>query len=95
MNVLFKSISYALAPTDDDVLFTTGSSSLTATLPTAVGISGKTFLIKKIDSGSGIVTVATTSSQMIDGDASYILGNQWQFLKVFSDGSNWQVAGKN
>lgn len=76
-------------------LVTTGSSALVATLPTAVGASGQIFIFKKVDSGSGSVTVATTSSQTIDGLSIYQLTNQWQFLWVTSDGSNWQIINNN
>ena len=95
LSILFKSTSYALAPTDDVVLFTTGSSALAGTLPTAVGIAGKTLILKKVDAGTGAVTVGTTSSQMMDADHTFLLSTQWQRLKVFSDGSNWQVSGSN
>jgi uncharacterized protein (TIGR02217 family) len=95
LTVIFKSVSYALSPTDGAVLFTTGSSALTATLPSAVGLSGKVFFIKKIDAGSGAVTVVTTAGQTIDGHATYILSDQWQFVELTSDGSNWQISDSN
>ena len=92
---LAKSVSYALADADNTVLFTTGSSALTATLPTAVGIAAKRSTIKKVDSGSGAVTIATTSSQTIDGQSSWSLPNQFQYLTVESDGSNCWVVANN
>jgi len=60
------------------------------TLPTAVGRSGKVFKIK--NTGSGVITVATTSAQTIDGSTTYLLQVQYQSLTVESDGSNWQVV---
>lgn len=74
---------------------TTGSSTITATLPTAVGISGQVIVVKKVDSGSGLVSIATTSAQTIDGNSTYQLTNQWQFIWVMSDGSNWQIISGN
>ena len=61
---------------------------ITFTLPTAVGISGKQYIIK--NSGSGTVAVATTSSQTIDGSASTNLA-QYQTLHVESAGGAWAV----
>ena len=44
------------------------ANSFTYTLPTAVSISGREYYIK--NSGTGLITIATTSSQTIDGLAS-------------------------
>ena len=62
------------------------------TLPTAVGITGRVYIIK--NTGSGDQKVLTTSSQTIDGVSDYGL-TQWKFAKVQSDGSNWIVIGQS
>lgn len=72
-------------------LVTTGASTITATLPTAVGIPGQSIIIKKVDSGAGSVTVAGT----IDGATNYSVVNQWQFVEVTSDNANWQISSNN
>lgn len=72
------------------VLSATGK---TATLPTAVGIQGREYTIKLTASGSG--TVATTSSQTIDGSTTYSLASQYKYVTVQSDGSNWIVKANN
>ena len=64
------------------------SLSPTITLPTAVNITGQQFNIK--NSGSGTVTLATTSGQTIDGQAVQTL-TQYQALTVVSNGSNWII----
>lgn len=58
------------------------------TLPDASIIVGKKFFIK--NSGSGTVTLNTTSSQTIDGATSVEINNP-QSLTVQSDGSNWII----
>lgn len=63
----------------------------TATLPTAVGISGKKYQIKMINTAPTQVTVATTSSQTIDGALTQVLWIQYTALDVISDGSNWSI----
>lgn len=86
--------NYTLTSTDTTVNNTTSTNSVTNTLPTAVGISGKRYTINKVDSGSGIVTLLTTSSQTIGGIASnvIILGTLNDSITVESDGSNWQIV---
>jgi len=74
---------------------TTGASTITRTLPTAVGRQNKVFTIKKVDSGSGQVTIATTSGQTIDGQTTWTLINQYQFITVISNGANWDIIGQN
>jgi len=41
------------------------SNTFTVTLPNAVGVAGKIYIIK--NSGAGTITLGTTSSQTIDG----------------------------
>ncbi|MFC8008939.1 hypothetical protein [Streptomyces cinereoruber] len=65
------------------------------TLPTAVGIAGQTYMIKKTDVSSNAVTVQTTSSQTIDGSTTYVLASQYKYVTVISDGSNWMITGNN
>jgi hypothetical protein len=65
----------------------------TITLPTAASISGRTWTIKLTTAGS--CTIATTSSQTIDGATSYSLSAINKYVTVISDGSNWQIMGNN
>lgn len=70
---------------DELVNITTGT--FTVTLPTAVGYTKK-YIIK--NSGTGIVTLATTSSQTIDGFASGIWTlNPLDQMELRSDTANW------
>lgn len=89
--LMAQSSTYAINTNDYLVQFTSGT--FTATLPTAVGCTGKTYILK--NSGSGVVTIATTSSQTIDGTTTYILSMQYKYVKVVSDGSNWAIIGNN
>lgn len=87
--------STLLNATHDHILGTAGAGGITLTLPTAVGIAGKPYHIKKVDSAAGSITIATTSGQTIDAGATYLLVNQWQYVEVYSDGANWQIRGNN
>jgi hypothetical protein len=74
---------------DDDYLIDITGNTITVTLPTAVGFSGKNYVIK--NRGTGVVTVGTASSQTIDGSSSKILNNN-DSIEIVSDGSNWIIA---
>jgi hypothetical protein len=74
---------------DDDYLIDITGNTITVTLPPAVGISGKNYVIK--NRATGVVTVSTTSSQTIDGSSSKILNNN-DSIEIVSDGSNWIIA---
>lgn len=73
----------------NDYLVDVTGNTITVTLPTAVGINGKNYVIK--NSGDGVVTVATTSGQTIDGLNSKSLKNN-DSIEVISDSSNWIIA---
>jgi hypothetical protein len=84
-----KTGDYTLTASDFKVDTTTNS--FTITLPTAVGIDGRIYVIKNKGSGTTI-TVNTTSSQTIDGAASgTVLLSYPDALMVQSDGANWDV----
>ncbi len=83
-----KTSAYTLSNTDYTVNCTSGTFALT--LPTAIGITGKLFVLN--NSGTGTITLNTTSSQTIDGSASGTLTlAQYKNYTVQSDGSNWIV----
>lgn len=83
-----KSSNYTLTDNDDYITVTNAS---TVTLPTAVGRAGKRYILRST-AGAGVTsTLATTSSQTVDGAAGpYSFGNgNYNILIVFSDGANW------
>ena len=88
-----KTSAYTLTSTDSTILGNATSAAFTLTLPTAVGTTGKTYVIKKTDSSTNAVTIGTTSSQTIDGNTTYAISNQWGGVTLQSDGSNWLIIG--
>lgn len=74
--------------TSADYLVDGTSGTFTMTLPTAVGILGQSFCLK--NTGTGVVTVATTSSQTIDGTTTFLLYTG-ESITVESDNANWKV----
>lgn len=64
------------------------SGTMTVTLPTAVSNINR-YTVKR--SGTGTITIATTSSQTIDGASTYSISIQYQAVDLVSDGTNWVV----
>lgn len=75
------------APTIDYVYLVSGTTTLT--LPDATA-NTNLYTVKNV--GSGVVTVATTSAQTIDGSANAVLPLQYTAIDVESDGSNWNIT---
>jgi hypothetical protein len=67
-----------------------GSSAYAVTLPTAVGIRGRNYIVKSNLNSGVLLTVNTTSSQTIDGSTSVTL-SRYSALHVISNGSNWEI----
>jgi hypothetical protein len=69
--------------------FYLASGTITLTLPTAVGNSGLKFQVKNTTTGQ--ITIATTSSQTIDGNINMILTEKNSVIGLISDGTNWSI----
>lgn len=67
------------------------SGNTTISLPTAVGISGKVFEIKKTDSSGTTTTISPNGAETIDSRTVLYLINQGAFVSIKSDGTNWQI----
>jgi hypothetical protein len=76
---------------------TGGSGGITLTLPSAAANPGLVQRVKKVDSGAGPITLVDAASATIDGAASYVLANQWQYvvLQASRVGGTWNVIGGN
>lgn len=67
----------------------TGTGTYTVTLPTAVGISGRTYWFVKVSS-TGTVTIDGNGAETINGAANFTMtGTAYQIRAVCSDGANW------
>ncbi len=84
-NYTAQTTTYAVLATDY-VIDCNGT--FTVTLPTAASITGRVYAIK--NSGAGVITVATTGGQTVDGGAGPALTTLMS-LTVMSTGSNWIV----
>lgn len=90
-SVVAKTAAYTLSVTDAVV---TGNATVAAfrlTLPTAITATGRAYVLKRLNSGGNAVTVGTSLGQTIDGAATKVLGSQYAFIKVISNGANWLI----
>lgn len=86
LNYVAKTTTYSILSNDYYIDCTTGT--FTATLPTAVGIAGKTYCV--VNSGAGVITIATTSSQTINGVSTDTL-TAGIARNYTSNGANWFI----
>lgn len=73
------------------VATTADGGNMTITLPTAVGVTGKTITVKKTDAFTKIVNVAGAGGETIDGTTTKSIFMQWESLTMVSNGANWFI----
>lgn len=88
--VVVKSSNYGVTTSDEIVLANAASGGLTITLPTAAS-NTNVYHIKKMDTSSNFVTIATTASQLIDGSATAVIKVPFVSLTVVSNGTGWSI----
>ena len=72
-------------------LIDTSSNDVDLTLPTAAGITGRSYTIKAIDL-TNIATVTPNGSETIDGVSGvYTFASLNDSITILSDGTNWLV----
>lgn len=86
--------SNAVSATDNMLVFT-GTSAATLTLPDATACIGRAYWIKNTSSNISILTIATTSSQTIDGITTWLLDEANESVRVVSNGANWNVSAQS
>ena len=91
-SITTKTANYNIANTDGTILANTANNNITLTLPTAVGISGKVFTIKKIHASNNLI-VNTSLSQTIDGASSLSWTVNNRSYTLVSNGTGWLIIG--
>lgn len=87
--------NYTATAADNTILMNTTSSALTLTLPNPSTFAGRIYTIKKVGTG-GIdheLTI-TPAAGTIDGGTSYVIYNDWTYVTLQTDGSNWYIIKK-
>lgn len=81
--------AYTPANTDRVILCDATSGAFTVTLPSAVGIQGREYIIKRVNSNNNKVNVSAPAGQSIDGGSGMSLNTPYSLVMVISDGANW------
>jgi hypothetical protein len=71
----------------------TGSLTITVTVPAPSTVLGKIFTVKKVDAGLGQINVVTADGSLIDGVAAWQISNQYSFVRMASMGAGYDVIG--
>jgi hypothetical protein len=95
MSVTTKTANATVAAIDFTILCNNTIGPINITLPTAVGIGGRMYIIKKTSAAGDNVTIVCNGAQTIDGNATYTLINQYSSVMVQSDGVNWGIIAQN
>ena len=66
----------------------------TIALPSAVGIAGREYRVKKVSATGGgrTVTIDPNGAETIDGSATFGLVSQYEAITFVSDGANWIIV---
>lgn len=83
------SAAASVIETDSTILADAVGGAFSVTLPTAIGIKGRFYIIKRMNAGANAVTIACTGGQTIDGAATVVLAAQYDRATVQSNGANW------
>ena len=88
-----KTADYTATAEDEIILVDATSAAVTITFPTAAGIQGVSYTVKKTDAGGNTVTLNPAGSETIEGSATKVLSTQWSYYTITSDGENWIITG--
>ncbi len=86
-----KSGAYTATATDEVINCDGTGGAFSITLPTAVGISGTRYTIRKSDGGGNAITIDPAGAETINGSATVALSAQYNYRTIVSDGANWIV----
>ena len=93
--VIIRANSYTAIEADHTILALVSTNDMVITLPTAVNILGREYVIKRTGATDKIVTVDGAGIETIDGNLTYILHDLNESITLISDGANWIIRSKN
>jgi hypothetical protein len=89
--IVNKTGAYTATSSDHTITCNATSATFTITLPTASGITGRMYVIKKMDSSGNAITIDANASETIDGSLTRSLNLQYESITIQSDGTNWYI----
>ena len=91
INVLKITTDYTALSSDIFIYAEASSADITVTLPSAVGLDGKVYRIKKIDNTGYSIIVDADGSETIDGQTTKIINGQYDSMTIVSDNVEWWI----
>jgi hypothetical protein len=88
--IVSKTANYTATASDSTIQGDATGGAFTVTLPSAVGISGRIYVVKKVDGSANAVLVASAGGT-IDTLATYSLDFQNEYGMFQSNGTNWLI----
>lgn len=85
-NTVTVSTNYSVDNNDYTII---GTSGITVTLPKVAPSEDRVVYVKNV--GASTMTIAAQSGENIDGANTYNLANQYDSVKLQSDGSGWHI----
>jgi len=90
-----KSSDYTATASDHTILVNAANASVTITLPTAVGIPGRLYIIKRLDAAvQTVVSIAANGSEEIEASTDDAILGPMGSLVLQSDNSGWWIVGQ-
>jgi hypothetical protein len=89
-----QTTNYSPTSNDGVVEYNASSGALTATMPDATLLKGKSITLKKVDSSANTISITFTGSQVADLRNSIILRQHADFVTLQSNGTNWDIVAK-
>ncbi len=95
MSIITVTGATTLDVSHNTVLGNTTSGPITITLPSPTNIAGRIYTIKKIGTGDidNALTIAPNGGT-IDGGTNFIIYNDYTFVTLQTDGTNWYIIKK-
>lgn len=76
---------------DHVILADATAGDVTVTLPSASGVPGRVYIVKKTDSSGNGVIIDGQGAETIDGAATYTLTQQYEAITIVCDGTEWWI----
>jgi hypothetical protein len=87
--------AYTVTGADNTILADATAGAFTITLPApAAGIQGRIYTIKKTGGDIDKAVTIMPGANNIEGGTSYVIYNDWTFITVQTDGTNWYIIKK-
>jgi hypothetical protein len=85
------STAYTVTAADYSIFCNASGAARTATLPTAVGIGGKIYNVKKVDSSGNACTVDGDGSETVDGATTFDINVEGESITIQSNNVGWYI----